>query len=59
MEKEIDIIERKTDEIEGETDKKKLKIIRIANVIEITSVIFNTFSFNETIVLRRLLFYYT
>ena len=58
MEEEIDVIEGRTNGIEEKTDKRKLTIIEIADVIETTSAILNASFFNRTVAPRPLLFYY-
>ena len=53
MKGETDGMEGETDGREGETDGERLTIIGVAYVMETTSAILNTSSFNGTIALRR------
>lgn len=58
MKEEIDVMEGKTNGIEEETDKRKLTIIGIADVIKTTYAILNASFFNRTVAPRPLLFCY-
>ena len=58
MKEKIDVMEEKIDGMEGETDREKLTIVGVADVMETTSAIFNTSSSNRTVALRRLFFCY-
>lgn len=48
-------MEGKTEEIGRETDRERLTIVGIANIIKTASAILNTSFFNRTVALRRLL----
>lgn len=54
MERETNGIKGKTNEKKEETDEKRLTIIRVAYVIEMTSAILNTSSSNRTVAPRQL-----
>lgn len=58
IEEKIDVMEEKTDAIEEETNGEKLIIVRVTDVIEIISAIFNIFFSNRTIALRWLFLCY-
>lgn len=46
-------MERETDRKKGETDRERLTIVGVAYIMETTSTILNTSSFNRTVALKR------